>query len=155
MRPTWEEGWWDLSVVYFSDGRYSEAIDPLKRVVELKPGFGTAWAMLGLSEYETKDYKNALIHLEKAQGLGIQGSPDAIRIAQYHLAVLLNQNREFERAVELLATGHPEGHSDPVEARPRNGIAAGAAVTGTDRRFAAANVAGGGAGRLVAGQLEI
>jgi predicted Zn-dependent protease len=65
--------------------------------------------MLGLSEYETRDYKNALIHLEKAQGLGIQGSPEAIRIAQYHLAVLLNQDREFERAVELLSDGRPEG----------------------------------------------
>ena len=109
LRPTWEEGWWDLSLIYFSNARYSEAIESLKRVVDLKPGFGTAWAMLGLSEYETKDYKNALIHLAKAQGLGIQGSPEAIRIAQYHLAVLLNQNSEFERAVELLAAGHPEG----------------------------------------------
>ena len=109
LRPAWEEGWWDLSLVFFSNARYSDAIDPLKQVVDLKPEFGTAWAMLGLSEYETKDYKNALIHLEKAQGLGIQGSPEAIRIAQYHLAVLLNQNHEFERAVELLAAGHPDG----------------------------------------------
>ena len=109
LRPTWEEGWWDLSLVFFSSARYSEAIEPLKHVVDLKPGFGTAWAMLGLSEYETKDYRNALIHLLKAQGLGIQGSPEAIRIAQIHLAALLNQNREFERAVELLASGHPEG----------------------------------------------
>jgi predicted Zn-dependent protease len=50
-----------------------------------------------------------LIHLEKAQGMGIQGSPDAIRLAQYHLGALLNQNREFERSVELLSGGHPEG----------------------------------------------
>lgn len=109
LRPTWEEGWWDISLIFFSNGRHSEAIGSLKHVVDLKPGFGTAWAMLGLSEYETKDYKNALIHLAKAQGLGIQGSPEAIRIAQYHLAVLLNQNGEFERAVDLLAAGHPEG----------------------------------------------
>ncbi|MGA9567439.1 MAG: tetratricopeptide repeat protein [Candidatus Korobacteraceae bacterium] len=109
LRPSWEDGWWDLSLVYFSNNRYADAIPTLKHVVGLKPGFGTAWAMLGLSEYETKDYKNALIHLEKAQGLGIQGSPEAIRIAQYHLAALLNQNGEFERSVELLSAGHPEG----------------------------------------------
>lgn len=109
LRPAWEEGWWDLSLIYFSCNRYSDAIDPFKHVVGLKPGFGTAWAMLGLSEYETKNYKNALIHLEKSQGLGIQGSPEAIRIAQYHLAALLNQNGEFEHAVELLSAGHPEG----------------------------------------------
>lgn len=109
LRPDREEGWWDLSVLNFGNGRYAEAIEPLKHVVGLKPGFGTAWALLGLSEYETKDYANALIHLEKAQGLGIQGSPEAIRIAQYHLGLLLNQNREFDRTVELLSAGHPEG----------------------------------------------
>jgi len=109
LRPTWEDGWWDLSLIYFSNGIYPEAIDPLKHVVALKPGFGTAWALLGLSEYETKDYKTALIHLQKAQELGIQGSPEAIRIAQYHLGVLLNWNHEFDRAVELLSVGHPEG----------------------------------------------
>jgi tetratricopeptide (TPR) repeat protein len=109
LRPAWEGGWWDLSLVYFSNARYADSIDPLKRVVDLKPEYGTAWAMLGLSEYQTKDYKNALIHLEKAQGMGIQGSPDAIRLAQYHLGALLNQNREFERSVELLSGGHPEG----------------------------------------------
>jgi tetratricopeptide (TPR) repeat protein len=109
LRPTWEDGWWDLSLIFFSNARYPEAIGSLKHVVDLKPGFGTAWAMLGLSEYETTDYKNSLIHLSKAQGLGIQGSPEAIRIAQYHLAVLLNQSGEFERAVDLLAAGHAEG----------------------------------------------
>jgi tetratricopeptide (TPR) repeat protein len=108
IRPDWEEGWWDLSLLYFSSGRHAEAIDSLKHMVALKPGFGTAWAMLGLSEYETNDYKNALIHLERAQGLGIQGSSEAIRIAQYHLGVLLNLNHEFDRTVELLSVGHPD-----------------------------------------------
>lgn len=110
LRPAWDEGWWDLSLVFFSNARYAEAIEPLKHVVSLKPGFGTAWALLGLSEHEIKDDKNALIHLERAQGFGIQGSPEAIQIAQFHLGALLNQNREFERAVDLLSVGHPDGH---------------------------------------------
>jgi tetratricopeptide (TPR) repeat protein len=108
LHPNWQEGWRDLSFIYFGSARYSDAIEPLKHVVGLRPDFGTAWALLGLSEYETKDYKNALIHLEKAQGLGIQESSEAIRIAQYHLGVLLNLNGEFDRAVELLSVGHPE-----------------------------------------------
>ena len=109
LNPNWQEGWRDLSHIYFGSARYSDAIQSLKHVVGLRPDFGTAWALLGLSEYETKDYKNALIHLEKAQGLGIQESPEAIRIAQYHLGVLLNLNGEFDRAVELLSVGHPGG----------------------------------------------
>jgi tetratricopeptide (TPR) repeat protein len=109
LNPNWQEGWRDLSLIYFGSARYADAIEPLKHVVGLRPDFGTAWALLGLSEYETKDYKNALIHLQKAQGLGIQESPEAIRIAQYHLGVLLNLNGDFDRAVELLSVGHPEG----------------------------------------------
>src|SRR5215469_1073073 len=109
LNPNWGEGWRDLSLIYFGGGQYSNAIEPLKHVVGLRPDFGTAWALLGLSEYETKDYKNALIHLEKAQGLGIQERSEAIRIAQYHLGVLLNLNGEFDRGVELLSVGHPEG----------------------------------------------
>jgi tetratricopeptide (TPR) repeat protein len=108
LNPNWQEGWHDLSLIYFGSARYSDAIEPLKHVVGLRADFGTAWALLGLSEYETKDYKNALIHLEKAQGLGFQESPEAIRIAQYHLGVLLNLNGEFDRAVELLSVGHPD-----------------------------------------------
>jgi tetratricopeptide (TPR) repeat protein len=109
LDPNWQDGWRDLSLIYFGNARYSDSIDPLKHVVGLRPDFGTAWALLGLSEYETKDYKNALIHLQKAQTAGIQESPEAIRIAQYHLGVLLNLNGEFDRAVELLSGGHPEG----------------------------------------------
>lgn len=108
LNPNWQEGWRDLSLICFGSARYADAIEPLKHVVALRPDFGTAWALLGLSEYETKDYKNALIHLEKAQGLGIQESSEAVRIAQYHLGVLLNRNGEFDRAVELLSVDHPE-----------------------------------------------
>ena len=109
LNPNWQDGWRDLSLVYFGSARYADAIEPLKHVVGLRPDFGTAWALLGMSEYETKDYKNALIHLQKAQGLGIQESPESIRIAQYHLGILLNWNGEFDRAVELLSPGRPEG----------------------------------------------
>jgi len=114
LNPDWQEGWRELSLIYFGSGQYFDAIESLKHLVGLRPDFGTAWALLGLSEYETKDYKNALIHLEKAQGLGIQESPEAIRIAQYHLGVLLNRNGEFDRSIELLSVGHPEG---PLVAR--------------------------------------
>ena len=109
LNPNWQEGWRDLSLSYFGSARYADAIEPLKHVVALRPDFGTAWALLGMSEYETRDYKNALIHLQKAQGLGIQESSESIRIAQYHLGILLNWNSDFDRAVDLLSPGRPVG----------------------------------------------
>jgi predicted Zn-dependent protease len=58
---------------------------------------------MGLSEFELKDYDNALIHLQRGQQLGVGASPQAIQLAKYHLAILLNRKGQFENATELLA----------------------------------------------------
>ena len=73
VRPNWEDGWWDLSLLYFSSERYPDAIDPLKHVVQLKPGFGTAWAMLGLSEVRDQGLQELPDPPGKSPGLGTSG----------------------------------------------------------------------------------
>ena len=78
------------------------SIASLKTCVARQPTNGTAWAVLGLAEFETKDYGNARIHLERGQALGLSGSAASVQLATYRLAILLNQNGEFERATELL-----------------------------------------------------
>jgi tetratricopeptide (TPR) repeat protein len=64
---------------------------------------GTAWAVMGLSEFELRDYDNALIHLQRGQDLGLGGSADSIRLARYHLAILLNRGAQYDSASRLLA----------------------------------------------------
>ncbi|HEY6945462.1 MAG TPA: tetratricopeptide repeat protein [Candidatus Acidoferrum sp.] len=103
LRPQWDDGRWNLAMLFFSTERYPEAIAALKNFVERKPTFGTGWAVMGLSEFETKDYKNALIHLERGEELGFGGSPESVRTARLHLAMLLNQDGQFERAMQTLA----------------------------------------------------
>jgi tetratricopeptide (TPR) repeat protein len=102
LRPAWDEGRWHLAMLSYSAGDYSEAIASLKACVARQPTNGTAWAVLGLAEFETKDYGNARIHLERGQALGLSGSAASVQLATYRLAILLNQNGEFERATELL-----------------------------------------------------
>lgn len=97
------DGKWELAMLSYSAGRYTEAIATLKAYVALNPRNGTAWAVMGLSEYELKDYNNALIHLQRGQDLGINGSPESVQLARLRLAILLNRNAEFDRAAELLA----------------------------------------------------
>jgi tetratricopeptide (TPR) repeat protein len=109
LRPEWDDGRWSLAMLYYSAGHYPEAISELKRWVERHPKFGPAWAVMGLCEFETKDYKNALIHLQRGEELGFGGSPEAEGLARYHLAVLQNRNGQFETAMETLLPGALSG----------------------------------------------
>ena len=103
VRPDWEEGRWNLAMLCYSAAQYPEAVEELKNYLARNPNFGTAWAVMGLSEFETGDYKNALIHLERGEELGFGGAPESVRFARYHLALLLNQDGQFERAMQVLA----------------------------------------------------
>lgn len=103
IQADWADGRWNLAMLYYSAGRYREAISELEKWVQHQPDFGTAWAVMGLCEFEIKDYSNALIHLQRGAELGLGGSPESVRFAKYRLAVLFNRNRQFERATETLA----------------------------------------------------
>ena len=94
---------WNQAMADYSVGHYPEASAALKTWVERKPDDGTAWAVMGLSEFELKDYDNALIHLQRGQQLGVGASPQAIELAKYRLAILLNRKGQFETATDLLA----------------------------------------------------
>ena len=95
---------WKEAMRDYSTGRYAEAIASLKNWVEQKPDDGTAWAVMGLSEFDLRDYDNALIHLQRGQQLGLGASRQAASFATYHLALLLNRSGRFEAATALLAT---------------------------------------------------
>jgi tetratricopeptide (TPR) repeat protein len=109
LRPEWDDGRWNLAMLNYSAGHYPEAISELKISVERQPNVGTAWAVMGLCEFEMKDYKNALIHLQRGEQLGFGGSPEAVGLARYHLAVLENRNGQFESAMETLLPGTRSG----------------------------------------------
>jgi len=102
LHPDWQEGWRQLGTLAYMQGRYPEAISALQQSVALDPKQPDTWTLLGLSEFETKDYKNSLIHLEHGRVLGFSGNAAAVRVSRYHLALLLNLNGNFDRAIALL-----------------------------------------------------
>jgi tetratricopeptide (TPR) repeat protein len=104
LHPGWDEGRWNLAMLDYSAGHFPEAIIALKEWVARKPDYGTGWAVLGLSEFEIKDYSNALIHLQRGQDLGMGGSKESVQLARYRLGILLNRDGQFDRASEVLAT---------------------------------------------------
>jgi tetratricopeptide (TPR) repeat protein len=104
LRPEWDEGRWNLAMMYYSTQQFPATIDSLKLWLERNPSSGTAWGVLGLSEFETRDYDNALVHLQRGDSLGLGASAEALRNARYHLAILLNRKSEFVRASRILSS---------------------------------------------------
>jgi tetratricopeptide (TPR) repeat protein len=103
LRPEWDEGRWNLSMLFYSTRQFPAAILSLKLWLERNPSSGTAWGVLGLSEFETHDYDNALVHLERGDALGLGASPEGLRNAHYHQGILLNRKSEFVRATRILS----------------------------------------------------
>ncbi len=95
---------WKQAMLAYANGNYAEAASDLKAWLQAKPGDGTAWAVLGLSEFEMKDYDNALIHLQRGRALRFGGSPEAVALANERLAVLLNRAGQFEKATGVLTS---------------------------------------------------
>jgi tetratricopeptide (TPR) repeat protein len=109
-RPGWSDGWRRIGELAFMQKKYADAVAALQKTVMADPKQANAWTLMGLSEFELKDYKNARIHLERANAMGFGSNAAGIKFAKYHLALLLNRDGEFNRATDLLIpeAGSPE-----------------------------------------------
>jgi tetratricopeptide (TPR) repeat protein len=112
---------WSQAMDDYSSGHYADAVAALKiwverRAADCKMNDGTAWAVMGLSEFALKDYGNALIHLQRGQQLGLGGSPEAVRLARYHLGMLLDRSGQYESAAVLLT---PEANASSLASEIR------------------------------------
>ena len=104
LRPDWTAGWWALGMIDYERDRYPECRDELTRMVALDASAAPGWALLGLCEFRTKQYDLAYEHLKKAHMLvpGKQPSIPLLDIANYHLAMLLSRQGDFELAQAIL-----------------------------------------------------
>jgi tetratricopeptide (TPR) repeat protein len=112
LRPRWTDGWWALATLLYDGDAYAEAAAAFRKAVTLKPDFGTAWAMLGLCEFNLARPDAALEHLQRGRRLGISPDPQLRRVVLYHEGMLLLDKREFERAQETLGRLSADGVDD-------------------------------------------
>jgi predicted Zn-dependent protease len=124
LHPDWKEGWWYLGTILYDHDRYAEAGTALRRFTVLDPKIAPAWAFLGLCEFETRKYEEALAHLEEAIRLGLDRNTQLGVVARYHLALLRTREGEFEGALEILIRFAEEGNDKPefVEAAGLAGL---------------------------------
>jgi tetratricopeptide (TPR) repeat protein len=104
LNPKWQEGLWYYGSLSYDNNRYAQAVTALRRLTKLNPKLGSAWALLGLSEYGTRNYVASLKDLQKADALGTTKDQSLANVADYHLAVLLNASGKSDVARNMLSS---------------------------------------------------
>ncbi|HEY6331647.1 MAG TPA: tetratricopeptide repeat protein [Blastocatellia bacterium] len=101
-RTEWLEGWWYLATLLYERDRYVEAKGAFQKAIELDPKRGAPVAMLGLCEFELKDYEQSLSHLEQGRVLGIGDNIELGSVVHYHDGILLTHFGKFREANQAL-----------------------------------------------------
>jgi tetratricopeptide (TPR) repeat protein len=123
LKPTWTEGWWFSGTIYYEGDQYEQGRDAFRHLLSNDSKMAAAWGMLGLCEFQTKQYPEALAHLQRANALGLGGHDEIRDVVNYHRALLFTREGEFDQAMGLVAVAVIQGKDNPrlVEAM---GIAA-------------------------------
>ncbi|HXG65352.1 MAG TPA: tetratricopeptide repeat protein [Blastocatellia bacterium] len=112
-RPTWAEGWWYAGAILYEKDRYVEARNAFRNLVALDAKKGTAWGMLGLCEFQTREYDRAIISLQRGRLLGLGGNQELAAVVRYHAAILYIRLEQFELAYDILREFVREGNESP------------------------------------------
>jgi tetratricopeptide (TPR) repeat protein len=103
LRPSWNEGWWYLGMLYYEQDRYPEARDSFRRLLNLGGKTGIGWTMLGLCEFQTRQYDLSLMHLLKGDQFGIAHAEQFQKVSNYYVVLLLTREGKYEEALQRLA----------------------------------------------------
>lgn len=114
LKPVWAEGWWFTGTIQYEADRYVEGRDAFRHVLSNAPQMATAWGMLGLCEFQTRQYVEALAHLQRANNLGLGGHDEIRDIVDYHRALLFTREGDFEQAMGLIALAIVRGKDNPL-----------------------------------------
>jgi tetratricopeptide (TPR) repeat protein len=98
IRPKWAEGWWSLGTLEYDRNNYRSAANAFRQLLPLSPKDGTAYAMLGLCEFELGLDDAALKHLETAKSLEISTNPQVRDVMLYHDGILLLRAGKYQAA---------------------------------------------------------
>jgi tetratricopeptide (TPR) repeat protein len=118
QQPESEQGLWYLGTLLYEKGQYGEARDVLRQFMTLRQDAGPGWALLGLSEFETRDYARALDHLQRAMAVGMGDRKELIQSVFDHVAALLTRFERYDDSLDLLLKMLASGTQQPELMEP-------------------------------------
>ena len=113
IRQKWPEGWWYIGAIFYQRDLYPQARDAFQNLVALEPERGPAWAMLGLCLFQTGEYEQAAISLQRGRSLGVNDNSELASVVRYHTALLYIRYEYFESAYDVLNEFVRFGHESP------------------------------------------
>lgn len=102
IQPKWADGWWYLGAIFYQKDMYPQARDAFRNLVGLEPNRGPAWGMLGLCQFQTREYEGAAASFDRGYALGFNGNKELNSVVIYHSALLYARFEEFEMAFDVL-----------------------------------------------------
>ena len=99
LNPAWSDGWWYLGSLYYDQDRFSEAALAFQHIQDNSKYHGTAHAFLGLCEYETGQYDDALEQFLAWARAGSAGTRELRNAGFYHFALLLARDGRFTESL--------------------------------------------------------
>jgi len=114
LNPAWKEGWWYVGSILYDRDRYADAREALRNLLSLDNKNGSAWALLGLCEFQLRNYDQALADIQNARMLGnVIPSKEFVNVARYHAGILMTRSGQFELGYEALREFAREGNQSP------------------------------------------
>lgn len=118
VRPAWPEGLWYLGILEYEKERFLDARDVLRRFVTYDPSAGPGWAVLGMSEFKTREYSRAFDHLRRAMALGLGGRKEMVQSVFYFVAVLLTRFEQYDESMNMLLAMVKSGQKTDLLVEP-------------------------------------
>lgn len=122
-KPDSEEALWYLGSMLYEKNEFAEARDVLRRFVSLRSDAGPGWALLGMSEFQLRQYPRALDHLQRAMAQGVGDRKELMQALYYDVVILLTRLERYDDSMNMLQKMLASGASDPALVEPA-GLAA-------------------------------
>jgi tetratricopeptide (TPR) repeat protein len=118
VQPDWKQGLWFLGMLLYEKEQYAEVRDLMRRFVAVEPLAGPGWALLGLSEFQTREYPRSLEHLQHVRAIGLGKQQEMSEALFYHVSVLLTRFEQYDAAMTLLMGLRKSGSSPDLLVEP-------------------------------------
>jgi tetratricopeptide (TPR) repeat protein len=118
IHPDSEQALWYLGTLLYEREQYAAARDALRQFVTVRQDAGPAFGLLGICEFQLRQYPRALDHLQRAMLRGMGDRKELVQAVFYDVAILLTREERFDDSIDMLAKMLASGPPDPALVEP-------------------------------------